>query len=87
MDAYDVSEEFEFQTFRPKKPSGTRWISHKIDTLNIINDKYGRYIEHLKEMAEDKSYPSADRAKCTGWLKRWSEARFLYCWFPFTLKF
>ena len=75
VDAYDVSEEFDVQTFRPKKASGTRWISHKIDALNIINDKYGIHIQHLKEMAEDKSYPSADRAKFKGWLKKWSAAR------------
>ena len=30
VDAYDVSEEFDVQTFRPKKAPGTRWISHKI---------------------------------------------------------
>ena len=70
-----ISEEFDVQTFRPKKAPGTRWISHKIDALNIINDKYGIYIQHLKEMAEDKSYPSPDRAKFKGSLKKWSAAR------------
>ena len=55
--------------------SGTRWIAHKVATLEVILDKYGIYLQHLENLAEDKSYSSDERAKFKGWIRKWTEAR------------
>ena len=54
---------------------GTRWIAHKIRALVVILDKYGIYIQHVENLAEDKSYSSEDRSKFKGWVRKWTEAR------------
>ena len=41
----------------------------------MIVDKYGIYIAHLENLAEDKSYPNKERQKFKGWLQKWSYAR------------
>lgn len=43
--------------------------------LDVILDKYGIYLQHLENISEDNSFPADDRAKCKGWLKKWSEVR------------
>ena len=55
--------------------AGTRWIEHKVAALNVILDKYGIYLQHMENMSQDNSFPADDHAKCTGWLKKWLEAR------------
>ena len=55
--------------------AGTRWIAHKVAALDVILDKYGIYLQHMENMSQDNSFPADDRAKCKGWLKKWSEAR------------
>lgn len=55
--------------------AGTRWIAHKVAAFDVILDKYGIYLQHMENMSEDNSFPADDRAKCKGWLKKWSEAR------------
>ena len=54
---------------------GTRWITHKINAMQLVVDKYGIYLQHLQNMAEDKSFKSVDRQKFKGWLTRWQKAR------------
>jgi hypothetical protein len=55
--------------------AGTRWIAHKVAALDVILDKYGIYLQHLENISEDNSFPADDRAKCKGWLKKWSQAK------------
>ena len=72
---YEEAEEFESSSYRPKKASGTRWIAHKVASLEVILDKYGIYLQHMENLAEDKSYPREERAKFKGWIRKWTEAR------------
>ena len=39
--------------------SGTRWITHKLNALQLMLDKFGIYLQHLHSMSEDKSFKSA----------------------------
>ena len=55
--------------------SGTRWITHKLNALQLMLDKFGIYLQHLQSMSEDKSFKSADRQKFKGWLRKWQQAR------------
>lgn len=34
--------------------SGTRWITHKLNALQLMLDKFGIYLQHLQSMSEDK---------------------------------
>lgn len=55
--------------------SDTRWITHKLNALQLMLDKFGIYLQHLQSMSEDKSFKSADRQKFKGWLRKWQQAR------------
>ncbi|CAH3178680.1 unnamed protein product, partial [Porites lobata] len=35
--------------------TGTRWIRHKLDALEILVDKYGLFIQHSETLSCDKS--------------------------------
>ena len=59
---------------KPKKASGTRWISHKLGAMKTVLDKWGLYIQHLENLTEDKSLKAKDRAKMKGYLRKWSKA-------------
>ena len=48
---------------KPKKASGTRWISHKLGAMKTVLDKLGLYIQHLENLTEDKSLKAKDRSK------------------------
>ena len=75
VNIYEDTFDFQVGSYKPKKASGTRWISHKLAALEVIIDKYGILMQHLKSLAEDKSYPSADRAKFKGWYNKWTQTR------------
>ena len=55
--------------------SGTRWIAHKVRALDMIMDKYGIYLQHVANLAEDRSYTSLERSKLKGWYTKWTRAR------------
>ena len=65
--------------------SGTRWITHKLNALQLMLDKFGIYLQHLQSMSEDKSFKSADRQKFKGWLRNGNKLASL-CWLVFSLK-
>ena len=44
--------------------------------MKLVLDKYGLFINHLKQMSVDRSYTSTDRAKFIGWLRKWQDARY-----------
>lgn len=74
-DSYKDGMEFLEGGFKPKKASGTRWIAHKLAAMKTCLDKWGIYIQHLESLVQDKSYPTKDRAKLSGYLKQWSDAK------------
>ena len=79
VEEFEESYDFTEGGYKPKKASGTRciarWIVHKIRALELIIDKYGVFMTHLKALSDDKSYSSSDRAKYNEWYKKWTNAR------------
>ena len=61
----------------PVRCHGSRWISHKRNALQRILDGYGGYVTHLAALAEDGSVKAADRAKISGFLRKWSRGRMI----------
>ena len=69
-DKYKDILEFDEGGLKPLRASGTRWIAYKVDAMKLVLDKYGLFINHLKQMSVDRSYTSTDRAKFIGWLRK-----------------
>ncbi|CAB4003716.1 zinc finger 862-like [Paramuricea clavata] len=74
-DLYKETMEFDEGGIKPKKSSGSRWISHKLAAMKMCLDKWGLYIQHLETMTEDETITSKDKAKLKGYLKRWKSSR------------
>ena len=77
-----VSELGEFISFtgkglRPIRASGSRWISHKLNTMRRILSKYGAYTMHVVALSEDRSVRSTDREKLHGYCKQWVDSNYL----------
>ncbi|XP_065654876.1 zinc finger protein 862-like [Hydra vulgaris] len=70
---------FDIAGSRPNKASGTRWIAHKIQALEMILDKYGVYMKHLEKMNTDFNFTQAERAKCKGYHQKWNNGRMPLC--------
>lgn len=51
---------------RPLRACGTRFISHKVAAIGRLLDRYGAYIAHLTELAEDSSTKATDKQKLRG---------------------
>ena len=82
-DSYKEIAEFEIGSLKPKRASGTRWVAHKLNAMTVLLDKYGIFVQHLENMSVDKTYKAKDRAKFTGYLRKWKHARYpvLLCLF------
>ena len=81
--AYKQTFEFEEGSVKPKRATGTRWISHKLGALKILVDKLGLFIQHLETLSCDKSVKPTDQAKLKGYLRKWKSGKlFVYsCFF------
>ncbi|XP_074626738.1 zinc finger protein 862-like [Acropora palmata] len=81
--AYKDTFQFAEGSVKPKRASGTRWISHKLAALKLLVDKFGLFIQHLETLSSDRSVKSSDQAKSKGYLKEWKSAKlFVYsCFF------
>ena len=81
--AYKQTFVFEEGSVKPKRATGTRWISHKLDALKILVDKFGLFIQHLETLSCDKSVKPTDQAKLKGYLRKWKSGKlFVYsCFF------
>ena len=51
--------------------------------MTVLLDKYGIFVPHLENMSVDKTYKAKDRAKFTGYLRKWKHGRYpvLLCLF------
>ena len=74
-DLYQQSMEFDEGGVKPKKSSGSRWISHQLAAMKMCLDKWGIYIQHLETMTEHESITGKDKAKMKGYLRRWKSTR------------
>ena len=69
--------QFDSNGVRPYRASGSRWISHKLNAMKRVLSKFGAYANHLTALSTDASTKSADRAKLTGYLRKWTDAKYL----------
>ena len=46
---------FENDSVHPEKACGTRWIDHKMKAMKKLNDKFGVFAAHLKNVIFDTS--------------------------------
>ncbi len=58
----------------PIRCCGTRWITHKRRAMQRIVDRFGAYVTHLEAIVNDSSIKHADKAKLTGYHRRWASA-------------
>ena len=61
----------------PLRAHGTRFVSHKIEALNRMIDRYGAYMNHLVALTEDRTVKSSDKQKLKGYIKVWKNAKIL----------
>ena len=61
----------------PVRCHGTRWITYKRKALQRILDRYGLYIAHLTTLSQDRAVTAADRAKPSGYLRKWCDCKVL----------
>lgn len=74
----DLKDQFEMYGggVKPVKSSGTRWIDHKVRAMGRVVEKFGLYVQHLKEnIPTIKS--SKDRATVQGKLSKLVDAKVL----------
>ena len=69
--------EFEQGGVKPLRSCRTRWIAHKTNAMRLLIDKFGLYMQHLEEIAADKSCKSDQRAKLKGYLTQWRKTSML----------
>ena len=65
VEEYQKIYECEEGGAKPKKGSGSRWICHKL---------WGMYITHLRNILDDPTYNSKEKAKITGYLRSWENS-------------
>ena len=75
----DLKEVFQFKEGgdMPVRSQGSRWIAHKRKALQRLVDRYGAYINHLTTLVADSSISSTDRARLSGYLHKWQQAKML----------
>ena len=54
---------------RPLRAHGTRFVSHKIEALKRMIDRYGVYMNHLVSLTEDRTVKATDKQKLKGYIK------------------
>ena len=75
----DLKEVFSFPDSgdAPVRSQGSCWIAHKRKALQRVVDQFGAYIGHLSALVADHSVNGSDRARLKGYLKKWSQSKFL----------
>ena len=69
--------QFDDNGVRPLRASGSRWVCHKLNAMQRVLSKYGAYTSHLATLSEDSSVKSVDREKLKGYLRKWTNAKYL----------
>ena len=75
----DLKDVFQFKKGgdMPVRSQGSRWVAHKRKALQRVVDRYGAYINHLTTLVADSSISSTDRARLSGYLHKWQQAKML----------
>ena len=59
-------------SIKPKRANGTRWISFKLAALRLVLDKFGIYLMHLENLAQEEG-----NNEIVGHLKKWKTSQML----------
>ena len=51
---------------RPVCSSGSRWVSHKLNSMKCVLSKFGAYTNHIAVLSEESSVKPTDCAKLRG---------------------
>lgn len=62
---------------RPLRASGTRFVAHKVSALGRLVDRHGAYLSHLAALIQDPQVKGIDKAKLSGYVKKWQNFRVL----------
>ena len=62
---------------KPFRVCGSRCVSHEVAAMKRVLSKYGAYLAHIESLAQDRSVSAAQRAKLTGYRKKWCDAKLL----------
>ena len=60
---------------KPAKASGTRWIAHKVNAMQIVLSNYGVFMAHLESLAQTDSQ-ALKRNELVGYSKKWQQAKY-----------
>ena len=60
---------------KPAKASGTRWIAHKVNAMQIALSNYGVFIAHLESLTQTDSR-APKRNELVGYSKKWQQAKY-----------
>ena len=62
---------------KPVRASGSTWVAHKLSAMKRVLSKYGAYTNHLAALSKDSSVKAVDRAKLSGYYKKWVDAKYI----------
>ena len=68
-----MADAWEQSVPKPSKSYGTRWIDHKLRSMQIILDNFGVYMGHIESLSQTDSQASK-RAELKGYYQRWTNA-------------
>ena len=69
------SQMYENTIPKPYKSCGTRWIYHKLKSVEIVLRNYGSFMQHLESLAQTDSQ-SLKRVELEGYTKKWMNAKY-----------
>ena len=56
---------------------GTRFVAHKVSSLERMINRFGAYFTHLTAIVEDSRMKSTDRQKAKGYILKWQNSKIL----------
>ena len=60
---------------KPCKSSGTLWVAHKVNAMEIVLQNYGIFMTHLESLSQNDSQ-ALKRAELEGFFKHWLQAKY-----------
>ena len=71
----ELGEIFEKVVPKPSRTSGTRWIAHKVRSMEVILANYGVFLPHLELLAQTDSQ-ALKRTELVSFAKKWVQAKY-----------
>ena len=63
--------------YLPFRCQGTRWVTHKLNAMQRVVERYGAYILQLTALINDSSVKAADKVRLKGYFKIWKAPKML----------